>query len=104
MFAKAHEELRELEAEVTGRGRVAFPEIEEEFGDVLFTMVSLARHLEVDAEMALRAANAKFRRRVSAMEAAAAEQGVSLASRTPEELEELWAEAKGSEVVPGDCV
>lgn len=98
VFAKAHEELRELEAEVTGTPAgvqpVPRPEIEEEFGDVLFTMSSLARHLGVDAEMALRAANAKFRRRFSAMESIAAGRGETLRSRGPDDLEALWSEAK----------
>jgi XTP/dITP diphosphohydrolase/ATP diphosphatase len=67
--------------------------IEEELGDLLFTAVNLARHLKVDAEMALRGANAKFRARFGAMERSAG--GFeALRELGPEELEGLWEEAK----------
>ena len=69
--------------------------IEEELGDLLFTAVNLARHLKVDAESALRAANAKFRARFRAMEAEAGGFDV-LASHTPAELDALWNRAKQS--------
>ena len=49
--------------------RIEQERVQEEFGDLLFTAVNLARHLKVDAESALRAANAKFRARFRAMEA-----------------------------------
>ena len=67
--------------------------IEEELGDLLFTVVNLARHLKVDAESALRAANAKFRARFRAMEASAGGFD-ALASLTPAELDALWNRAK----------
>ena len=74
--------------------------IEEEFGDLLFTVVNLARHLKVDAESALRAANAKFRARFRAMEASAGGFD-ALAALTPAELDALWNRAKrGDDVVP----
>jgi uncharacterized protein YabN with tetrapyrrole methylase and pyrophosphatase domain len=67
--------------------------IEEELGDLLFTAVNLARHLKVDAEMALRGANAKFRARFGAMERSAG--GFeALRELGAEELEGLWEEAK----------
>jgi XTP/dITP diphosphohydrolase/ATP diphosphatase len=67
--------------------------IEEELGDLLFTAVNLARHLKVDAEMALRGANAKFRARFGAMERSAG--GFeALRALGPEELEALWDTAK----------
>jgi XTP/dITP diphosphohydrolase/ATP diphosphatase len=67
--------------------------IEEELGDLLFTAVNLARHLKVDAETALRGANAKFRARFGAMERSAG--GFeALRELGAEELERLWDAAK----------
>ncbi len=95
LFAKLEEEIAELRAEVSA-GTVKHGLVEEELGDVLFTAVNLARHLKVDAECALRGANAKFRRRFGAMEAAAG--GFEALGRLgPAELEALWADAKGLE-------
>ena len=69
---------------------------EEEYGDLLFVMANLARHLEIDPEAALRAANAKFTRRFHAIEAALAESGRSPQESTLEEMDRLWTEAKRS--------
>jgi tetrapyrrole methylase family protein/MazG family protein len=66
----------------------------EEMGDVLFMVVSLARHLELEAEEALRLANGKFLRRFSTMEAIARERGLQLTDLPLTELEALWEEAK----------
>ena len=73
LFEKLQEEIGELQAEVGTANAVEryMVGVEEELGDLLFTAVNLARHLKVDTESALRAANAKFRRRFAAMEAAA---------------------------------
>jgi XTP/dITP diphosphohydrolase/ATP diphosphatase len=92
LFAKMQEEMGELKAEV-GRGDAVGGRVEGELGDLLFTAVNLARHLKVDAEMALRGANAKFRARFGAMERSAG--GFeALRELGPEELEGLWEEAK----------
>lgn len=91
--AKLEEETRELAAAIADRERV--PEaVDEELGDVLFTLANLARHLDVDAEGALRRASLKFERRFRAVEAR-----LAAAGRTPEEagadeLERLWNEVK----------
>ena len=69
------------------------PAVEEELGDLLFTVVNLARHLRVDPELALRRSNAKFRRRFAHMELAASQPLEKLA---PEDLEALWADAEAS--------
>jgi MazG family protein len=65
-----------------------------ELGDLLFTVVNLARHLRVDPELALRATNRKFRNRFLTMESSAQ---LPLEQLTPDELERLWAAAKSAE-------
>jgi XTP/dITP diphosphohydrolase/ATP diphosphatase len=88
LLPKVAEEIAELEAEAAA-GRKA--EIEAELGDLLFTVVNLARHLGVDAEMALRGCNLRFRSRFKEMEIAAEK---PLEELTAAELEELWSLAK----------
>jgi MazG family protein len=90
VLAKIREELDELEAAL-GQGHDAR---EDELGDVLFALVNLARHLEVDAETALRRTNRKFEDRFRWIEARLAEQGARPEERTLEELDRLWTEAK----------
>jgi len=92
LLDKVREETAEIEAELapeSDHGRIA-----EELGDLLFTVTNLARHLKVDPEMALRDANAKFRRRFARMEDASPE---PLEQCSPEQMEELWAAAKQAE-------
>jgi ATP diphosphatase len=100
LFDKLQEEISELRAELTpsseGQSKAA---IEAEFGDLLFTAVNLARHLKVDPESALRATNAKFRRRFAAMESAAGSTD-ALAASTPSELDNLWNQAKNATSEP----
>jgi len=97
LLEKVEEECREIEAEV---GAGAAPEaIEGEVGDLLFTVVNLARHLRVDPELALRRTNGKFRRRFAAMEQASER---ALEERSAAELEALWARAKQQETVAAE--
>ena len=100
LFDKLQEEITELHAEIERptEGQSA-PAIEAEVGDLLFTAVNLARHLKVDPESALRATNAKFRRRFAAMESAAGSSD-ALAACTPPELENLWNQAKNATCEP----
>ncbi|MCS6952592.1 MAG: nucleoside triphosphate pyrophosphohydrolase [Bryobacterales bacterium] len=88
---KVEEELQELdEARTSGS-----PErLEQEIGDVLFAIVNLARFLHVDAEQALRRANARFRARFAYIEEKLKERGRPLPGATLEEMEALWQEAK----------
>ena len=86
--AKVVEELEEVDTAVTAEARV------EEIGDLLFAAVNLARKHGVDAETALRGANAKFERRFRAMERLA---GESFAGLSLDEKELLWAAAKRGE-------
>jgi len=96
LFDKLQEEIAELKAELTpslaGQSKAA---IEAELGDLLFTAVNLARHLKVDPESALRAANAKFRSRFAAMESVAGGKD-ALAASTPSQLDHLWNQAKNA--------
>ena len=91
LLPKLVEETAELEAEAASGDPARKPRVEEELGDLLFTAVNLGRHLGVDAEMALRGCNLRFRERFREMERAAARPLEELA---PEELEDLWAGAK----------
>lgn len=93
LFAKLDEEIGELRSEVDAN--VATPAVEEELGDILFTVVNLARHLKLDPEQALRASNAKFRQRFTAMEQVAGG-NEQLAASSPAELETLWTQVKSS--------
>jgi len=96
LFDKLQEEIGELKAELAqSSGSKSAPAIEAELGDLLFTAINLARHLKVDPESALRATNAKFRRRFAAMESAAGGQG-ALAASTPSQLDLLWNQAKNA--------
>ena len=100
LFDKLDEEIGELKAELTQpHSAHPTPEVETEFGDLLFTAVNLARHLKVDPESALRTANAKFRRRFAAMESAAGGRD-ALAASTPSELDRLWNQAKNATSEP----
>ncbi len=92
---KIAEEAREIvEAQEAG----ASPQkLEEEMGDLLFAAANLARHLKVDPETALRAANAKFVRRFQFIEQTLAARGRALADATLEEMETIWQAAKEEE-------
>ncbi|MBI4907174.1 MAG: nucleoside triphosphate pyrophosphohydrolase [Acidobacteria bacterium] len=95
---KVREELAELEQARTQAGT---EEIEGEIGDLLFTIVNLARFLKVDPEQALRRTNAKFRSRFSHVEAGIAASGRTLSGASLEEMEELWQQAKNLSSKPG---
>ena len=69
----------------------------EEYGDLMFVMANLARHLGLDPEAALRAANAKFTRRFGAIEAALAAEGRTPADFDLAEMDALWNAAKLAE-------
>ena len=89
VWKKVDEERGEFLAEKPGS-----PEALEEFGDVLFAAVNVARKEHLDAETALRASCDKFRERWASMEAAAASEGRSVEDLSRDELEELWNKAK----------
>lgn len=93
---KLAEELREFAEAHAAAGPLAHedPHVREELGDVLFTVVNLARALRIDAEGAMRDANAKFDRRFRYMERFALAAGRELSDMTLDELEDLWQAAK----------
>ncbi|MDJ0629880.1 MAG: nucleoside triphosphate pyrophosphohydrolase [Rhodobacter sp.] len=91
---KIAEEAREL---TEARGRLSQAEIEEEFGDLLFVLANLARHLQVDPEAALRGANAKFTRRFRYIEAELAARGKEPDDSDLAEMDALWDAAKAAE-------
>ncbi len=88
---KVREELAEVEAARTPA------EVEAEVGDLLFAVANWARHLGVEPETALRAANARFARRFRALEALARERGLDLSGMTLAEMDRLWEEVKEGE-------
>jgi MazG family protein len=97
--AKVLEELHEMDtalaaasfASETGSDAGA---IADELGDLLFSIVNWSRHLKLDAEAALRAANAKFERRFAGMESLARARGLDLQGLSAAEWDALWREAK----------
>jgi ATP diphosphatase len=91
---KIHEESQEL---VQARAELTQVEVEEEFGDLLFVMANLGRHLGVDPETALRAANTKFTRRFRSIEAALAADGKTPSNSSLAEMDALWTAAKAVE-------
>jgi ATP diphosphatase len=91
---KIAEEAREV---VEARDTLGPDALAEEVGDLLFVMANLSRHLGVEPEAALRAANAKFTRRFGAVEAALAAQGKRPQDSTLEEMDALWEAAKRAE-------
>jgi tetrapyrrole methylase family protein/MazG family protein len=88
---KVHEELAELRAAATPAEQA------EEYGDLLFVLVNVARWQGIEAEAALRAANDKFRRRFTSVERQAAEAGVALRDLDFAGLDALWDAAKAEE-------
>jgi ATP diphosphatase len=92
--AKIDEELAELDEELATGPRAR---IEDEIGDLFFSLVNLARHAGVDAEAAAAAANRKFERRFRALEAAAGARGTTAAELDADALEALWQAVKADE-------
>lgn len=94
VLEKIREEIAELEK---AREEDSPEKIEEEIGDLLFTVVNAARFLGVDPEQALRRTNQKFRARFAQVETGLAARGRDFRQTTIEEMEELWQQAKTKE-------
>ncbi|MFT3677669.1 MAG: nucleoside triphosphate pyrophosphohydrolase [Chitinophagaceae bacterium] len=91
VWDKVEEETNELKAAM---GRGDQEQIEEEFGDLLFSLVNYARFLQVDAENALERTNKKFIHRFTQMEKAALNQGRDLAAMSLQEMDAIWDSIK----------
>jgi ATP diphosphatase len=89
--SKINEELAEADAAIAA---AQHDQVAEEIGDLLFTIANWARHLEVDAEDALRRAALKFERRFECMEQAAEARGLTLNELSAQQWDELWHDAK----------
>jgi ATP diphosphatase len=98
VLAKVQEEIEEV-AEAQGAGDAAA--VHEEIGDLLFAVANLARHAGVDAEAALRDANAKFTRRFHYVEARCREDGVEPAAAGLEKLDGYWNEIRAADKKAG---
>lgn len=101
VWAKAEEEIAELKVALAERNddRVsgASAKVAEEYGDLLFVMANIARHLRIDPEAALRDANAKFVRRFQSIEQALEREGRRPEDATLDEMDRLWNAAKAAE-------
>jgi len=94
VIQKLKEEMAEL-SEAMEKG--AATDMEEEMGDLLFSMVNLARISRIDPEAALRGTNRKFRKRFSLIEKEARKRGINLEEMTLEEMDRIWEKAKMGE-------
>jgi ATP diphosphatase len=94
VLSKIREEADEIEAALDAGDKAGAAD---EIGDLIFALVNLARHLDIDPDAALRGTNAKFERRFAAIEAALARRGRSPRDATLAEMDALWDEAKRAE-------
>lgn len=94
VFAKLQEEIGELREAIAAGDQDS---VGEEVGDLLFTIVNIARRLKVNAETALQATNRKFTRRFASMEQSVHANGRAIDQMNLEELDALWNEAKSAE-------
>ena len=91
---KIEEEIEELKVAIRDGNQ---PDIEEEAGDLLFSVVSLSRHTSIDPETALRKANRKFDRRFRTMEESIKESNKEFSKMSSRELDDLWEQVKTTE-------
>jgi len=96
VFAKLHEEIFEIE-EAVKQGQT--PAIEEEIGDLLFTVVNFARKMKIDSEISLRQSNGKFTRRFKKLETILNERGQKFQDLDLEALDKIWDEIKAVEKI-----
>ncbi|HQR94799.1 MAG TPA: nucleoside triphosphate pyrophosphohydrolase, partial [Sediminibacterium sp.] len=91
VWKKVQEEMDELQEAIQTKSQ---EDVEEEFGDVLFSLANYARFLQVDAEGALEKTNKKFIRRFQEMESIALANGKDLSSMTLDEMDQIWNQVK----------
>ena len=92
IMEKMREEMNELEVEIQSNAPLA--RLEDEFGDVFFTLVNLARKLDLDAELCLMTTNRKFEKRFRGMELLSEKRQISLKDMDTNALEQLYEDAK----------
>src|SRR5699024_290549 len=98
VWAKVEEEQGEFQAELKKSSKA---DLEAEFGDLLFALVNVARHLEIDPERAMSRTNVKFQRRFSHVEA---QVGDRFGEATLEEMDAAWNDAKAAELPDGKSI
>ncbi|HTP58560.1 MAG TPA: nucleoside triphosphate pyrophosphohydrolase [Spirochaetia bacterium] len=98
VWDKIREEMNELSSATAGEGPAR---VEEEVGDLLFSVVNLARFLKVDPSVALHATNVKFERRFREIEKRLAAQGTTPAAAGLSRMDELWSQVKSEEAFEG---
>jgi len=91
VWDKVQEEMQELQEAIAKND---IENIEEEFGDLVFSLINYARFLQIDAETALEHTNKKFISRFTKMESAALARGRNLADMSLEEMDEIWNDIK----------
>jgi len=94
VWEKVEEEIGELNVEIKAGNQ---EKMEQEFGDVLFSMINYARFLNIDPETALEKTNKKFKQRFQAMESYANDHGLDLSKMTLAEKDDLWIQMKTAE-------
>ncbi|WP_440897293.1 nucleoside triphosphate pyrophosphohydrolase [Amphibacillus sp. Q70] len=99
VYHKIQEELQEVSEAMSRKKTV---EIEEELGDLLFSVVNLARHYKVNSDLALRQTNKKFIKRFQYIEQRLAKQDQDMSELTLKELDEIWEEAKENGFIGGE--
>jgi MazG family protein len=95
IFDKLEEEAGELKTELAAKA--SWERVEDEIGDMLFTVVNIARHTQIDPELAIRRANAKFEARFKNMESAIEQAGENFSELSIGRLEAYWIQAKRDE-------
>ncbi len=97
VLPKLEEELNEFKAEITNPNGIDKDKMTEEFGDLMFTMVNLARKYDIVPEDALQSANRKFTNRFNKVEQKVKNLGKNISDFTPQELDIFWEKAKKEE-------
>jgi|SRR5690554_1591442 len=94
VFAKIQEEIAEVKAEIINQDKA---KLEAELGDLLFSVINLARKLNIDSETAIKVANRKFSTRFRRVEAELKQAGIEANEKSLEELDKIWESVKKTE-------
>ncbi|WP_299381058.1 MazG family protein, partial [uncultured Kiloniella sp.] len=91
---KVHEEIDELKEVILSEKKINYDRAEDELGDVLFSVVNLARHLKIDPEQALRRTNQKFENRFRNVEKTIKDRNLNINDTSLEYMEKIWMDSK----------